>query len=468
MKRSLIVLVFLLLTTQCTNDSTTPSSTSALSTPTPLDIPSGIAVTIEFDALSDWDGIVPVEWRMPDGGTPRYHLQITGNETVVQECRYTDMVTSAESAVLIRDRVDAVVTLTDVRTGNTVASQSFKGEQPEMCPAYKSFIGSTDRVTGRPSQAAVAEWLIATLGEEADLPPLRTQRLTGHTGLINSVQYGPDGAYLVSASDDGTARIWDVQSRAEILQLTEHDGAVRYAEFSPDGTQVLTFDDGGFIRIWDAQTGSEDFVFTSHSENMYPDVSAAHFSPDGNTIISVERYDELLVWDAATGEVQMSLPMHTVDACYSRPDGSRIAVSGKLLIEYDAITGEALTTYGEQLATDSVRCSTVWCSPVGTLIAVRCEHGLQVRTHVFDTLIGDHLGTGSLVMAFSPDGRYFARASRPEGEPSLRIVEARTGEEVGTMKIDGYHAIDFSPDGTHVAIGSSKGLVIYDISTLFE
>jgi hypothetical protein len=33
--------------------------------------------------------------------------------------------------------------------------------------------------------------------------------LTGHAGTVNSAAFSPDGARVVTASADGTARVWD-------------------------------------------------------------------------------------------------------------------------------------------------------------------------------------------------------------------------------------------------------------------
>ena len=41
--------------------------------------------------------------------------------------------------------------------------------------------------------------------------PLRT--LAGHTSWVGSAAYSPDGQFIVTASDDGTARIWDADYR---------------------------------------------------------------------------------------------------------------------------------------------------------------------------------------------------------------------------------------------------------------
>ena len=79
--------------------------------------------------------------------------------------------------------------------------------------------------------------------------------LAGHTGSVVSAAFSPDGTRVVTASDDGTARIWDAASGEELTPLRGHSGWVVSAAFSPDGTRVVTASYDGTARIWDAASG---------------------------------------------------------------------------------------------------------------------------------------------------------------------------------------------------------------------
>ena len=68
---------------------------------------------------------------------------------------------------------------------------------------------------------------------------------------INSVALSPDGRLLLTASDDQTARLWDVRTGAELRRFVGHSGAVTSAHFSPDGRYVLTTSGDGSARLWD-------------------------------------------------------------------------------------------------------------------------------------------------------------------------------------------------------------------------
>ncbi len=56
---------------------------------------------------------------------------------------------------------------------------------------------------------------------------------------VPSVAFSPDGKYVVSGSDDGTARVWEAASGKEIARMT-HDDYVTTVAFSPDGKYVVS------------------------------------------------------------------------------------------------------------------------------------------------------------------------------------------------------------------------------------
>src|SRR5436305_1984388 len=60
-----------------------------------------------------------------------------------------------------------------------------------------------------------------------------------------------------AASDDGTARVWDATTGAEVVTLGGHTGSVAAAAFSPDGKRVVTASWDRTARVWDATTGAE-------------------------------------------------------------------------------------------------------------------------------------------------------------------------------------------------------------------
>ena len=78
-------------------------------------------------------------------------------------------------------------------------------------------------------------------------------RFALHDGRVASAAFSPDGSRIVTASGDGTARIWDAATGKEIVVLRSHDAAVTSAAFSSDGSRIVTASDDKTARIWDAR-----------------------------------------------------------------------------------------------------------------------------------------------------------------------------------------------------------------------
>jgi WD40 repeat protein len=97
--------------------------------------------------------------------------------------------------------------------------------------------------------------------------------LHGHRGEITSVEYSRDGRFVVTASVDGDARVWNAQTGRTISVLSGHGGTVFDASFSPDGKWVVT---GGpaTAGLWLVSTG-ERWYFLRGDETP---VRAAEFA----------------------------------------------------------------------------------------------------------------------------------------------------------------------------------------------
>ena len=147
--------------------------------------------------------------------------------------------------------------------------------------------------------------------------------LRGHEHFVNSAAFSPDERRVVTASLDNIARIWDAATAKEIAVL-RHDSGVGSAAFSPDGTRIVTTS-GDTVRIWDAANAKEVAVLHGHQD----DVTSAAFSPAGKHIVTASLDSTVRIWNAATAKELSVLRGHEDDvtsAVFS-PDGRHIVTA---------------------------------------------------------------------------------------------------------------------------------------------
>jgi WD40 repeat protein len=143
--------------------------------------------------------------------------------------------------------------------------------------------------------------------------------MSGHTGAVYSAVFAPDGGRILTASDDGTARLWDCDGKP-IATLEGHTDAVRRAVFVPDGGRILTASDDGTARLWD-RDGKQLAVLDGHTGI----VLSAVFAPDGDRILTASEDKTARLWDR-DGRPLAVLEGHTgwVYSAVFAPDGGRI------------------------------------------------------------------------------------------------------------------------------------------------
>lgn len=102
--------------------------------------------------------------------------------------------------------------------------------------------------------------------------------MRGHTQGVWSLNYLQDGRRLISASVDGTARIWDVNSGQSTMTLAYHDSKVYDAAVNDAGTLASTVSSDKKIAIWDLRNASQPMLV--NSDDTRDSVTCCDFSND--------------------------------------------------------------------------------------------------------------------------------------------------------------------------------------------
>jgi WD40 repeat protein/serine/threonine protein kinase/DNA-binding XRE family transcriptional regulator len=260
----------------------------------------------------------------------------------------------------------------------------------------------------------------AALAEAATLEfPIRI--FTGHADWINDVAFSPDGKYILTGSNDKTARLWDIKTN-QTITYTGHTAGVKNVTFSPDGQYVLTGSLDKTARLWDAQTGQAVITYTGHTEG----INAVAFAPDGKSILTGSADKTARLWNAGTGEEIRTFAGHT-----------------------ELINGVAFAPDGKTILTSSNdRTARLWDAETGEEIRVFTGHSEAV--------------TG---VAFSPDGRYALTGSY---DKSARLWDVATGQEVrqfvGSREF--IKEVAYAPDGkTILAASDDRTVWLWDAQT---
>ena len=132
-------------------------------------------------------------------------------------------------------------------------------------------------------------------------------KLVGHTGLINAVVFSPSGGQLVAtASEDFTARLWNVGTGKSVYELAGHSAPVTAVDCSPDGKQIASASMDGTARIWNVATGESAQIFAGHDGA----VLGVAFSPNGRLVASASMDQSIRLWKTTSSEARRDF-VHT-------------------------------------------------------------------------------------------------------------------------------------------------------------
>ncbi|MBL8755959.1 MAG: hypothetical protein JNK15_21870, partial [Planctomycetes bacterium] len=116
--------------------------------------------------------------------------------------------------------------------------------------------------------------------------------LKGHKGPITSVRFSADSQFVLTTSDDRTARLWRRDGSA--VHTLHANQPLRSGAFSRDGTTVLTCGTGSKSQaaLWQTTDGTALLHFTGHNG----DIDQGCFAPDGGMVATTARDGRVCLW----------------------------------------------------------------------------------------------------------------------------------------------------------------------------
>jgi WD40 repeat protein len=170
-------------------------------------------------------------------------------------------------------------------------------------------------------------WSTAT-GEPITPPLLHPQEAGDDGVIIETAAFSPDEEVVATGTSTGKVYLWNAQSGRSLLapMIHEDKGGVRTVELSPDGRFILSASWDHTAQVWDRQTGKKMCKFPHHEL-----VNSAHFSTDGRLVVTASSDRTAIVWDAESCRPVGQPMVHTdeVESAEIGKDGTRVLTLSK-------------------------------------------------------------------------------------------------------------------------------------------
>ncbi|MGK5629365.1 nSTAND1 domain-containing NTPase [Streptomyces sp. URMC 123] len=338
--------------------------------------------------------------------------------------------------------------------------------------------------------------LLASTGENGAVTLWDPSRIamTGHTDRVNKVAFSPDGTTLATASDDGTAALWNRRLGTRTATIDAGSGQVNSVAFSPDGRTIATATGVAVhpprardyaLTLWRAAARAVPKDAAGKSSDAHVDalakltghtdrVTDVAFSPDGRTAATAGADGAVILWDTARKARLATLGPPALSGATTAPAAEEAAGVHAVAFSPD---GRTLASAGHQgttvvwdvagrtrrltLSGHTASLRAVAFSPDGRTLATA---GLDRRVILWDAARGTRKATltgdsSALAVAFSPDSATLATAG---ADTSVDLWRTDTRRHLATLTghTRQVRALAFSPDGATLATGAVDGRVV--------
>lgn len=276
-----------------------------------------------------------------------------------------------------------------------------------------------------------------------------------NTGYVKDISFSLDGKRLAILDRDGFARIFDANTRREILRINQINSAI---SFSRNGEYLVTLSSDGTLRLWDIATGKVIDRMDGHRQ-----IQSASFSLNGSKLIEVDLNNTARILDVHDGheiaELNLSGGNFHISASL---DNINVIYNGwhydNWLGVWDINTGNMVV---KRSLPDGVSASVYASSPNGKRLAfafydntariLDITTGLEIskvfhesqQGYLYSSAVPWHIEN----IEFSFDSRHIVTMS---SDGTTRVFDVETGQEIFRI-LKRCTAASFSPDGKILA-----------------
>ncbi len=289
----------------------------------------------------------------------------------------------------------------------------------------------------------------AASGEALDRP-------AGHGGPVVGVAL-LGGGRAASASRDGTVRVWDLATGAEVLRC-EHAGGVRAFAAARDGTRALSGSDAGDAALWDLALGER----VARLDDQGGPVLAGSISAAGLVATGLGG-GAVRAW--APGERALPLAGHRGEVTAVLALGAGGIVSGGVDGALRLWDLTMLSGHAELLGPGGPPIRALAPLQDGTVLSGD-DAGLAAVWDLDDLTCARRLRHGGPVRAVSHAGP--GRAATASADGTVRLWDLASGQELDRIDLSPGHdlptALACSIDGRELLVGTARGVVVHYVA----
>jgi WD40 repeat protein len=238
----------------------------------------------------------------------------------------------------------------------------------------------------------------------------------------------------VTASEDATIRIWNIESGKEERALEGHRSGVLSVAMSADGKYLASAGNDFTVRIWNAGSGELLHTFANMQivNNGFGSVNAVQFSSDGKAVVA-STSTGVYQWDPASGK-ELQKPKEGTQAAFFMsavsPDGKYLArFSWNVVAKVEVFDTKTQT---ELFPSDAYQVLSLAVSPNSKVLATGCSDKV-IRLWDLNTAkelrkLEGHTGAVGFVF-FTPDGKSLISAARDNSDRFITIWDLQNGKE---------------------------------------